>query len=321
MGAERVSIVFRRVVRLLVLAAGVAAALVSAPILAAPAQAAPAGVAQFSDITLPGGRHYLLALPPGAAHPPLILALHGGGGSPEQFAADSRLAEMGTGAGFAVAFPAGSGRTRLLTWNGGYCCSYAQRQQVDDVAFLRSVITDAAKRAGVDPARVYVTGMSNGAIMAQTLAAAAPAGTVRAVASVAGTLDLDRYRPANAIPVLHIHGTADDHVPYNGGVGPSGLTNTNFTAAEVALDAFRDRFAGPLTAETYTIDPVADGMHTERTDWRTADGRLIAALMKVVGGGHAWPGGPRGARKGATRDFDASREVLTFFIQVDRQGR
>ena len=63
----------------------------------------------------------------------LILALHGGGGDPDQFANASGLARAAMRQGFAVAFPAGSGRRgeRLLTWNGGYCCGYAARQGID----------------------------------------------------------------------------------------------------------------------------------------------------------------------------------------------
>ncbi|MGL4278956.1 MAG: hypothetical protein ACRCS0_01205, partial [Albidovulum sp.] len=76
-----------------------------------------------------GERYYEIELPANPKGAPLILALHGGGGDPDQFAKASGLARAATRAGYAVVFPAGSGRKgdRLLTWNGGYCCGYAAR--------------------------------------------------------------------------------------------------------------------------------------------------------------------------------------------------
>ena len=68
-----------------------------------------------------GDRWYEIALPADPRGAPLILALHGGGGDPDQFARASGLARAASRAGFAVAFPAGSGRRgeRLLTWMTG----------------------------------------------------------------------------------------------------------------------------------------------------------------------------------------------------------
>ena len=57
-----------------------------------------------------GERWYEIALPAQPEGAPLILALHGGGGSPDSFAKASGLARAATRAGFAVAFPAVVGR-------------------------------------------------------------------------------------------------------------------------------------------------------------------------------------------------------------------
>jgi polyhydroxybutyrate depolymerase len=68
-----------------------------------------------------GDRWYEIDLPANPKGAPLILALHGGGGDPEQFASASGLARAATRAGFAVAFPAGTAdlEWRLLLWLGG----------------------------------------------------------------------------------------------------------------------------------------------------------------------------------------------------------
>lgn len=261
-------------------------------------------------VEMPGGREYLVALPPGIAAPPLILALHGGGGSPDQFARTARLTAPALAAGFAIAYPAGTSRGGpLLSWNGGYCCGSAAASGVDDTGFLAAVIEDAARRFGTKP-RAYLTGMSNGAIMAQRFAAERP-GKVAALATVAGTMDAARVRPSGAVPFLHIHGTADDMVPYGGGQGSSSLTRTDFASVEQVMGAFL-RPHGALPSRESVMDPVRDGTRVLRTDWG-APARPAVVLLTVENGGHVWPGGRRARGEGATRDISASTEVVRFF--------
>ena len=261
-----------------------------------------------------GDRWYEIALPAKAKNAPLILALHGGGGDPEQFASASGFARAANRAGFAVVFPAGSGRRgeRLLTWNGGYCCGYAARLGVDDLGFLKAVISDAAERYGVDGTGVYLTGMSNGSIMAETFAAQNP-GLVRAVAGVSGTMDTGQTRVLGKVPALIIHGTADANVPYEGGQGTSSLTRTEFASVASVVKAFLAPWAGVQTDPSRTIDRKDDGTSVIVTDYRKG-GRVVLRLMTVEGGGHHWPGG-RKARmaEGKTQEIDANTEILRFF--------
>jgi polyhydroxybutyrate depolymerase len=258
--------------------------------------------AQADTVRL-GERWYDIALPANPDGAPLIVALHGGGGDPAQFASASGLARAATRAGFAVAFPAGSGRRgdRLLTWNGGYCCGYAARQGVDDIGFLKQVIADAVTRFGVDGTGVYLTGMSNGSIMVETFAARNP-GQVRAVAGVAGTFDTGRTSVQGRVPALIIHGTADPNVPYGGGVGDLSLARTDFASVASVVQAF----LAPWDAKD-------DGTSVTITDFRK--GREVALrLITVEGGVHHWPGG-RKARlsQGKTQEIDANTEILRFF--------
>ncbi|MFT4150903.1 MAG: PHB depolymerase family esterase, partial [Paracoccaceae bacterium] len=239
----------------------------------------PAVAQDLAEIALPGGRSYLFARPAGREPAPVIIALHGGGGSPRQFARNSGLVRAATGAGFAIALPAGTGR--LATWNAGYCCGAAERQAVDDLAFLDAVARDALTRAG-GGAKVFVTGMSNGAMMAQTWAAQRP-GLVAAVASVSGTMDAAHIRVAGRVPILHIHGTADPMVPFDGGPG-QGMATGRIDLAPVAevLADFRAPF-GPLAGRH---DTLPGGV--ERTRW-TSGGKVAVELLVLPGGGHEWP--------------------------------
>lgn len=260
-----------------------------------------------------GDRWYEIVLPRAPKGAPLILALHGGGGDPDQFAAASGLGAAATAAGYAVAFPAGSGRRgdRLLTWNGGYCCGYAQRARVDDIGFLKAVIRDARDRFGLSD-RVFVTGMSNGSILSETFAAQNP-GLVRAVAGVAGTMDTRHVRVTGPVPLLIIHGTADTMVPYDGGQGDTSLTRTDFASVASVVSAFLAPWGAGLSETSREINRKPDGTTVIVTDYRKGD-RPVLRLMTVEGGAHHWPGG-RKARltEGKTQEIDANTQILRFF--------
>lgn len=267
----------------------------------------------FAETVRLGDRHYEIFLPRNAKGAPLILALHGGGGDPGQFASASGLGAAATRAGYAVAFPAGSGRRgeRLLTWNGGYCCGYAQRTGTDDIGFLKSVIKDARDRFGLSD-RVFLTGMSNGSIMSETFAAQNP-DLVRAVAGIAGTMDTGRTQVGGPVPALIIHGTADTMVPYEGGKGDTSLTRTNFASVSSVVSAFLAPWGGGLSETTREINRKEDGTSVIVTNYAKGD-RLVLRLMTVEGGAHHWPGG-RKARlsEGKTQEIDANTEILRFF--------
>jgi polyhydroxybutyrate depolymerase len=261
-----------------------------------------------------GDRSYTIDLPDTARGAPLILALHGGGGDPDQFASASGFGRAAVRAGYAVAFPAGTGRRgdRLLTWNGGYCCGSAARSRVDDLGFLLQVITDAQDRFGIDGRRVYITGMSNGAIMAETFAARNP-DRVRAVAGVAGTMDTRRIRVQGPVPALIIHGTADSMVPYAGGQGETSLTRTNFASVASVVQAFLSPWGGSVRETTRRIDRRNDGTAVTVTDYLKGR-QVVLRLMTIEGGAHHWPGG-RKARldSGKTEEIAANVEILRFF--------
>ncbi|MBI4254273.1 MAG: alpha/beta fold hydrolase, partial [Candidatus Rokubacteria bacterium] len=138
---------------------------------------APAG-AEDRDLTLTVGgqpRTYRLHLPPRARERgplPVVVAFHGGGGNAAGFKAYAGLDALADREGFVVVYPDGSGRLgrRLLTWNAGTCCGAAAAQNVDDVGFVLALLRDLARDLPLDPARVYATGHSNGAMMAYRLA-------------------------------------------------------------------------------------------------------------------------------------------------------
>lgn len=257
-----------------------------------------------------GDRYYRIELPPRPGGAPLLLVLHGGGGNPDQIALASGISRAATRKGYAVIFPAGTGN-RLLTWNAGYCCGAAARRGVNDLGFLAQVIADAQGRFDLGP-RVYITGMSNGSMMAEIFAARNP-GAVRAVAGVSGTMDTGRTRVEGQVPALILHGTADPMVPYEGGQGDTSLTRTRFASVTSVVQAFLAPWGGGVTQSTRKIDRKDDGTSVTITDHANGTGTVLR-LITIEGGGHNWPGGSQRRKDEAmTAEIDANTEILKFF--------
>jgi poly(3-hydroxybutyrate) depolymerase len=151
---------------------------------------------------------------------PLVVMLHGGFGNGAQAERSYNWDAEADAGHFLVAYPDGLNRA----WNAGTCCGEPQHINADDVGFLTAMVGAVEHEIPVDHARVYATGMSNGAMMALRLGCQTD--TFAAIAPVAGTLltDCSQARPTS---VLQIHGTADDRVPYNGGPGKAFAVNGN----------------------------------------------------------------------------------------------
>jgi len=267
-------------------------------------------------------RSYLVHVPPQAASGPLpaVINLHGGGGNASQHRRDSGLDAAADRHGYIGVYPDGSGRLkdRLLTWNAGNCCSYAQAHAIDDVGFIGAVIDDLARRAAVDAKRIYVAGHSNGGMMAHRIGEALP-DRIAAIASVAGA-HVPAPGTGRAIPVLHIHSVDDPRALYRGGLGPPfPLTGSRVlhpaVAATMAAWARRNG-CDPTPVEKEAREA---GGHTAR---RLVHGhcrdRAEVALWQLTGAGHGWPGAAskREALIGpATQVIDANTEIWNFFAR------
>jgi polyhydroxybutyrate depolymerase len=219
-------------------------------------------------------RSYRLYLPAGRSAPaPLVVMMHGYSATARQAEKASKWDETADSGKFVVAYP--DGLDRAWNVNGGGCCGQPASERVDDIGFIGAVVADIAKNAGVDPRKVYATGMSNGGIMSYTLACATD--IFAAIGPVAG-VQLNSCQAPHPTSVMHIHGTADEVVPYPGGRGFKGM---NFPPAQ-ASDAFWrnvDQCGDPAVATTGSV--------TISTA-ECADKRNVV-LVTVAGGGHDWP--------------------------------
>lgn len=250
-------------------------------------------------------------LPPGPR--PLVLALHGGGGTGRGMERFGEFDELAQAEGFLVAYPDGIDRG----WNDGRRGEGVEdRGDVDDAAFLAAMIDAIAAAHPVDPKRVYATGVSNGGFMSHTLANRFP-DRIAAIAPVIGGIS-PAVRDAfgrGAVAVLIIQGTEDPLVPYAGGTVAKNRGELIDTVEAAKLWVARNG----CTVDSGDVpmpdaDP-DDGCAPKRRVW--SGGEAPVELRTVVGMGHTWPGGsqylPEAWIGPVCGDFSATRDIWEFF--------
>jgi poly(3-hydroxybutyrate) depolymerase len=171
---------------------------------------------------------------------------------------------------------------------------------VDDVAYLASLIEEVARHVALDTKRVYLIGGSAGGFMADLMAAARP-DLIAGIASLSGTVWEDefiRHPPSEPVNILHIHGTADDIVPYWGGTPPNTMLAQGSPVNELPMcGAVRtiqfwagfNGASGPVTDPAPTLDFTTDlpGLDSVVTRYTNAPPGGAVELWTIINGGHA----------------------------------
>lgn len=252
-----------------------------------------------------GNRSYFVHVPTaydGSKPLAVIIALHGltdDAGKMEKLTGFDSLADKN---GFLVVYPDGIGGS----WNAGNCCGTAQTTQVDDIGFLLAVVKDFSAHYCVDPKRIFATGFSNGAYMAQRLGCE-KADIFAAIAPVSGEINLKSCKPSRPLPVLEFHGNADFIVPFGGG----GLTGGAWSVDETI--AFWKENGGCTDAKPANI---SKNGNATCTGYSACKGGAAVELCVLDGCGHQWPSSPEPASlfggKMST-DIDASAAIWAFF--------
>lgn len=234
-------------------------------------------------------RYFLLNLPPNyyeSSDFPLVIALHGAGGSALQCERDYKLTEKANSKNYVIVYPEGvrsDGVLRFRTWNAGGCCDFAAQNNVDDVGFINLLIDKLIANYKVNPQRIYITGMSNGAMMAYRLACEIPE-KIAAIAPVSGTMvTTSPCNPSRAVPVLHIHSELDKKVPPLGGYGIAGYY---FPPADSVLKVWSAVDTCDSTEPTVSVFETYT-----RYQWQNSRTNLHIEYYLTKDGGHAWPGG------------------------------
>jgi polyhydroxybutyrate depolymerase len=259
-----------------------------------------------SDISLNEDRPASLFLPTNYSEEtpvPLLINLHGYTGKGSVHSSYTYLQEAAKDRGLAYIAPDGiEDSLRNQFWNASTACCNFNNVAVDDVAYLQSLIDEASTLVSIDPKRIYLFGHSNGHFMSYKFGCSTR-GVIAAVAGLAGAMEnnLDdcTKSPTN---ILHIHGTNDQTILYNGGAlfqkkYPSvdqtlaqwAEINKCSNPEESSLDLMRSIVGDETTSRAYQCGEgalelwrVNDGVHTPTLDRKFADKVLDWLLLRTL---------------------------------------
>ncbi|HJZ05620.1 hypothetical protein A2634_05455 [Candidatus Amesbacteria bacterium RIFCSPHIGHO2_01_FULL_48_32] len=253
---------------------------------------------------------------------PLVVALHGYGDSPrfmEMYSGWSALADREK---FIVAYPYGSNAwwDKNLSWNGGSCCGVALVAQKNDVGFVNQVIQDVISKYRVDVNKIYLTGFSNGSLLAYRFVTEGDS-PVRALGIVAGStggrsLGQGEYfrinPPSDLVSLVMIHGLQDRVVPYSG--GPNEYLNVK---GLVRFDAFTGGVGLWRNSDGCSTQETTKTAEVEIVEWKNcSDGAQVTAYT-ATRLGHTWPGGlMEWLMTGRMGEFSATKTIWEFFQKI-----
>jgi polyhydroxybutyrate depolymerase len=230
---------------------------------------------------------------------PLILALPGAGQSARDFADYTGYSRLADQEHVAVAYATASGARPL--WN----VTDAIPGHEQDVPYLRAVIPAAVRAACADASRVGVTGVSNGGGMSARMACDA-SDLIAAAAPVAGGYGaLPDCHPSRPVPVLEIHGTADEVVPYRGKGNPVRGDVASFLAQWRRLDG---------CSGTPRVSSVSEEVVELRSVGCAGGTQVIHD--RVEGAPHGWPG--EDDLTSGKHGFSSTRRTFDFLTSFRR---
>jgi polyhydroxybutyrate depolymerase len=142
---------------------------------------------------------------------------------------------------------------------------------------------------------------------------------IAAIAPVSGAIAVDNYQPRFPMPVLHIHGTLDNLVPYDG-AGPRMASLVKFRSVEDTIAACVEHNGCCRTPKTSAIPCTRDALKITRKEYPAGANGCEVILYVVEGGGHTWPGSAiGGGLLGAyTLNMRATDVIWDFFQRHQR---
>lgn len=253
---------------------------------------------------------------------PLVIALHGGGGSAQRMANLTGFNSLSDEEGFIVVYPEGIENH----WNDGREPKKyrAHIEDINDVGFISALIDHLVKELNIDETSIYATGVSNGAMMSCRLACEL-SDKIAAIAMVSGAMPEGLSRmclPSEPVSVLVISGTEDPWVLWGGGeirVGRQNLGKTLSVSDTVQYWVTHNECSS-WSGITWLPDrDPDDGTRVYKEVYTNGREGTEVVLYGIEGGGHTWPGGPQYLSEriiGKTcRDIHASEIIWQFFAE------
>jgi polyhydroxybutyrate depolymerase len=230
---------------------------------------------------------------------PLVIMLHGFGGTAGYAIRETGWSAKADRETFIIAYPEASRpdrsrppnfRTNPQAWNDGSGRFQSAMDNIDDVGFIEELIDQLRNEYTLDAGRVYITGFSNGGSMAFRLAAELSF-PVAAIAPVAGTCWVEKFKPRRTFSLCYLTGTADPLNPIQGGYPRLALGGKEQGGrAKPAVQSFLDQWIKFLDFPVVPRLDVTDNGVRKRV---YGDGQEKAEILYITvdGLGHHWAGG------------------------------
>ena len=246
-----------------------------------------------------------------------VIVLHGGMGSAEQMRMTSGFDAVAGAEGFLVVYGHGTefGEGRHA-WNTGHLLR-RQVRDADDIAYLDALIDAIVRDHGADPARIYMTGGSNGGMMTYVYAVARPE-RLAAIAPVIASMFSFEKVPSVPLPALIINGARDEEVPLKGGMSGNRLVSRAQATPFKPVAEVVDFWVRANKSTTVGVTKV-DGTVTTTT-YAAGEGGAVTEFVVDSAGGHGWPGtrSRRAASAEPIASFKGAERVWEFFRNRER---
>ena len=261
-------------------------------------------------------RTYTVIAPERAELLPLLIVYHGGGQNAARARRYTRFDEFAVPERFVAVYPQAINNN----WNDGrHSPDIDERATADDVEFTVQIIEQLAAEGLVDRSRVFLTGASNGGMMA--LRAGCELGDrIAGIALVVANLPVDWECRARQMPALFIQGTDDAFMPFAGGEVAAGKTRRNLgsvRSVDETIAVFKKMNRCTGVKETKSLDIVGrDNTVAVITDYACAGAPLKQIVIQ--GGGHTWPGArdtvlAEWLLGNTSQEVSATAEIWNFF--------
>ena len=252
-------------------------------------------------------RTYILYVPStysSSVGAPIVFNFHGFGGQANDHIIETNMRSIADTAGFILVCPQGALLDGSPHWNTAEI-GPGNKSSIDDLGFFDWMLDEIMANYSVDAQRVYVCGYSNGSFFSYALACQ-KSHRIAGVGSVSGAMldDTLSCSPSHPTAIIHMHGTNDGVVAYNG--------TGEYPSVNTAINYWTSYNMTTTTPSSQTV--TSNGLTIERFFYGGGTNDVAVVLYKVNGGDHVW-------FDMAFNGASTSELIWQFLSQYDINGR